>query len=219
MQKPRFLSKIEGVKRIYRTNKGYLISEVIVSIFILILTFSSAITLVVYGYRAINFNRNSLVAGMLVKQCSESIIGLRDTNWLRFSYNKNGCWNMNDITCPGVALAAGNYTLEVSFSGAPVFTQTADDLDLMDGITDSDKTFLLNYFDADLTFDSDGDGNQTNDQDAYTTGVGLGESKFYRIMEITITDGATYIDAVCKVIWQEGSEEKKIEVPVSLTNY
>jgi hypothetical protein len=171
------------------------------------MTFSSAIALVVYGYRAINFNRNSLVAGMLVKQCSESLIGLRDTNWLRFSYDKKNCWNMNDISCPGVALAAG------------IFTQTADDLDLSDGASDSDKTFLLNYFDADPAFDSDKDGNPTNDQDAYTTGVGLGESKFYRIIQITNTDGATYIDALCKIAWLEGSDEKKIEVPVSLTNY
>ena len=225
MQNPLFLSKILSVKRIYKTNKGYLLSEVLLSIFIMIMTASTTVALVVYGFRAINYNKNSLVAGMLVKECSESLIGLRDTNWLRFSYDKKNCWNKNDDVCvSGKILSAGNYVLEVSFSGASVFTEINDNaLDLSDGVSDSDNPYLLNYFDITPGVNTDKVGSDSDDRDAFTTGPGTA-SKFYRMMQVINTDGlpaipATFIDASCTVAWMEGNDPKKIEIPVSLTNY
>jgi len=210
------------MKRLYKTNKGYLLSEVLVAISILMMTIFSAVGLVVYGYGAINYNKDSLVAKMLVKECSESLIGLRNTNLLRFSYDKNNCWNVNDNECPSVkTLSQGNYVLEVSFTGTSTFTPAAvDSLDLSNGVSDTDKPYLLNYFDVDSSFDSDNDGDKTNDKDAYTTGASIAESKFYRTMEITNTDGppATYLNAVCTVAWMEGSAPKKMQVSVGLTN-
>ena len=211
------------MKRIYKTNKGFLISEVLIAVFILVLAASTAIALVVHGYAAMNFNKNSLIAGMLVKECTESLRGLRDTNLLRFSYDRTNCWNVNDDECPSPLnkiLSVDSYVLEVSFTGPSTFTSIiGDPLDLSDGPGETDAPYLLNYFDIDDTVDTDGDGDSGNDRDAFTTGPGIAESKFYRMMEIIDTDGppATYIDAACTVAWMEGGDPKKIHVPVRLT--
>jgi hypothetical protein len=223
LQNPIILSKIFYVKRIYKTNKGYLLSEVLISIFILMMTASATIGVVIYGYAAMNYNKNSMVAGMLLQECSESLIGLRDTNLLRFGYDKNNCWNVNDDVCPSLnKLTVDPYILEVSLNGASTFLPSSTDvLDLSDGIGETDKTYRLNYYDLNTSFDSDGDGNNTNDEDAYTTNAGLSESKFFRTMEIVLTDGppATYIDGVCKVAWMEGNDPKQMQIPVHLTVY
>lgn len=204
-----------------------MIVEALLAVTMIIMTVASSVYLLVYGYAAVNYNKNSLVAGMLALECKESLRGLRDTNWIRFSYDKENCWNTNSDTCPAASYFATptSYRLELTYTGAPFFTTAVHKLplDLSNGIDSTDDYYQLNYLDSDDTFDSDGDGNPANDEDVYTTAAGTGESKFFRMMEIVSIDPAappiTTINARCVVAWMEGNDPKKVDVPVVLTNY
>jgi len=209
-----------------KSKKGFLIVEALLAVTIVMMTVTTAVFLVVYGYAAVNYNKNSLIAGMLTLECKESLRGLRDTNWARFSYDKKNCWNANSDTCSGVDYIGSQdfYRLELDYINAPSFVENpATALDLSNGVDTTDDFYRLNYLDTNLLFDSDSDGDFTNDEDIYTTGAGIGESKFYRMMEVTSTvplvPPFTTINARCVTAWMEGNDPKKIDLPVTLTNY
>jgi type II secretory pathway pseudopilin PulG len=210
-----------------KSKKGFLIVEALLSITIIMMTIATAVFLVVYGYSAVSYNKNSLVAGMLALECKESLRGLRDTNWIRFSYDKEKCWNSNSDTCPAVNYFATptSYRLELNYISAPYFSVPGHktSLDLSDGIDATDDFYQLNFLDSDALFDSNNDGDSANDEDVYTTAAGTGESKFYRMMVIDSINPAvppiTEINARCVVAWMEGNDPKKIDLPIVLTNY
>jgi hypothetical protein len=206
------------------TKKGFLIVEALMAITILIMTVASSIYLVVWGFQAVNFNKNSMVAGMLVQECEQSLRGLRDTNWLRFSYDKTNCWNSNSNACPAPEVFQNEYyRLEMPLTDAPNFKISTfkAPLDLSDGVDPADNFFLLYYTDMDPAVDSDGDGDKTNDKEGFVNDAGIEPSKFYRMMQIISIDAipATITNAKCVVGWMEGNDPKKIELPIIITNY
>lgn len=197
--------------------KGFLLVEVLISIFILIMVAATGVSLVVYGYRAINYNGNSMEASWLAQECANTLRGIRDTNWLRFSYDKENCWHMagTDGCAPGSAIQGGHYTLEISpaDSATPPRLQLQDDgLSLENGISDDDETFRLHYHSLEKSGEAE---RQFLSHDADDS---IGESKFFRVLEV-VSAGDERIDAVCTVAWFEGSRVETITLPATITSY
>jgi len=215
------------VPKITNRKSGFVIVEVLISVAILSMLAAAGIGLVTMGYRAINFNAHSIEATWLAQQGANSLRGLRDTNWLRFGYNKTTCWKIvGDACTTGTPLDTGNYIIDISLNGPIILNKISDltdpELDLTDGITGDEKFFRLDYIDRDNVEDSDNDGDSVNDKDylahkAMTAGA-ISPSIYYRIIKITNATDPD-IEASIEVHWLESGAPKKIAIPVTLTNY
>lgn len=201
---------------------GFVLVEVLISVAILLMLASTGIGLVTMGYRAISFNAHSIEATWLAQQGANSLRGLRDTNWLRFGYNKTDCWKIvGDACLTGTPLDTGNYIIDISLDGPIVLKNVSDltdpELDLSDGINNDDSDFRLDYIDRDNTEDSDNDKDDTNDKDYLSHAAGQ-SSIYYRTVQITNATDPN-IEASVEVHWLESGAPKKIAIPVTLTNY
>jgi len=214
----------------YKTNPGFLLVEAIMAITILIMVSATSISLLVMGFRAINMNKHSLEASWLAQEGAESLRGLRNTNWLRFGYDKKNCWTIaTSNKCSSTSKISGTksapaiYSLGVSLSKPPILTVEKNQIDLSKGENASEnKSFLLYYQDIDPTTDYDGDGKKDNDKQyigpknaTYTT---VEATKYYRQIE-TYVFNPNQVEATITVGWYEGSTPHAVKLPVTLTNY
>lgn len=202
-----------------KIRSGFLLVEALISIGILIMVASTGITLLVLAQRAINFNANSLEASWLAQEGVNSFRGLRDSNWLRYSYDKGNCWDIAEGPCNGARIQTGTYRLETSLTELPVLTGTTQPVDLSDGVDLEDEEYLLYYQDLDPATDYDGDGEIDNDLQFVGHGGGVKASKFFREFDVNKLISTNEIEAVVNVHWLEGSSPKKISLPVTITNY
>ncbi|MBA4336418.1 hypothetical protein C0416_01415 [bacterium] len=215
-----------------KTNHGFLLVETIISITILVMIAATSISLLIMGHRAINMNKNSLEASWIAQESAESLRGLRDTNWIRYGFDKENCWNIAGETCDppltvitftGAIGTPGTYFLETSLDGAPKLIEGKYPLDLKKGPDNEENAkYLLYYQDIDPANDYDDDGTTNNDKQ-YIGPKGAGytvvePSKYYRAIEtMLVADGE--IEATAIVGWYEGSTPHQINLPVTLTNY
>lgn len=199
--------------------KGFLLVEVLIAIFILIMVSATGISLVVYGYRAINYNGHSMEASWLAQEGANALRGLRDTNWLRFGYDKENCWNMAGDNCaPEYRIQQEDYIMLAPPDKEPVLKEISKPLDLSDGVNNDDEVYQLHYQDLDPATDTDGDKITDNDHDFVGHLAGVEESKFFRTVKVTSITADT-IEMVCTVQWLEGSQVEEIALPVVITNY
>jgi hypothetical protein len=112
------------------------ILEVLVAIFVVALGSSAATSLVVDAMQANGLSRDNLIAMNLAVEGAEAVREIRDSNWLKFSYDRENCWNMqpDKPVCGATAdlIDNGNYTpfLDTSTMGWKLELQTGTDLDL-----------------------------------------------------------------------------------------
>ena len=215
-----------------KTNSGFLLVEAIISITILIMVAATSISLLVMGHRAINVNEHSLEASWLAQEAAESLRGLRDTNWIRYGYNKEGCWtSTSNVKCDpgginnlsGSEASPNQFILATSLTDPPTLVQAKDPLELAEGPeANMNLPFLLYYQDLDNTVDYDGDGITDNDKEYIgpdTAGYTIVEpSKYYRQVE-TWQVAPGHFEAIVTTGWYEGSTPHEIKLPVTLTNY
>lgn len=179
-------------------NKGFLLVEAMISITILLMVSATAITLLILANQAIRFNAHSLEAGWIAQEGINGVRGLRDTNWIRFSYDKELCWASISSTCPGSNMTTGQfYRLETSLSDPPELTLATAALVLDDE---------YNLF------------KQTDGRITHEALIGAEPTIYYRQIEIETNNGHQ-IEAKITVAWLEGQDQKMIQLPIILTNY
>lgn len=183
---------------------GFLLVEAMISITILLMVSATAITLLIYANKAIQFNAHSLEASWIAQEGINGIRGLRDTNWIRFSYDKETCWDAITDTCDGTTrMTEGYYRIENSLTEPPQLAQTTTELDLTDGNSSNNDEYKIF---------KDEKGNLSHDE----TGE---QTIYYRSVQIIQNTGSR-IDAAIRVSWLESNQqEKNIELPIILTNY
>lgn len=217
---------------VYNKKAGFLLVEAIISIVIILMVTATSITLLVMGHRSINLNEHSLEASWLAQEGAETLRGLRDTNWIRYGYDKKACWNSTSNTeCDpsGVHMLAGTkdnpskYILTQPLTQPPTVEQAKDALSPDLGSENPANTpFLLYYYDLDDGADLDGDGVEDNDKQYiapdFAPYTKVEPTKFYRqIQTYEVEEG--YIEGLVTVAWYEGSKPYTINLPVTLTNY
>jgi len=181
-----------------RKQSGFLLVEAMISITILLMVSATAITLLILANHAIRYNAHSLEAGRIAQEGINGIRGLRDTNWIRFSYDKETCWASISSTCPGSIMTTGEfYRLETSLSEPPELTGTT-----ASAIIDAEYN-LNKQTDGRITHETPGDEEPTI---------------YYRSIEVEENNGHQ-ITAKVTVAWLEGQNQKSIQLPIILTNY
>lgn len=185
----------------HKQSKGFLLVEALISITILLMVAATTVTLLIMANRAINFNEHSLEASWIAQEGVNHFRGIRDTNWIRFGYDKANCWKMAGATCPGSEITDGNYALTGDIYDIPELQATVTALNLTDGIDSTDEAYQLFY-------QPDGTVSDTSSAEP---------SRFYR--EFSVTINGDYLEAVCTVAWLESGDEKRIALPITLTNF
>lgn len=231
-----FLSTIRQ-KLLKGKRPGETLIEVIMAIFVVAVGSAAATSLIVTAIQANSFSRDNLIALNLAVEGIEAMRNVRDSNWLRFGFDKENCWNLDPeqtactaLTITTSAIDAGDYTVDLNPNTFQwTLTKiTTGALNLADGTSDAD--YQLNYVDA-TAADSDGNGVLTDDPDLYVsknivvalTLVSTGESKFYRSIVVTYPAVCPSLnkcmDITSTVQWKVGNRVDKVQLKSSLTNY
>lgn len=185
-------------------HKGFLLVEAMISITILLMVSATAITLLIYANQAIRFNAHSLEASWIAQEGINGFRGLRDTNWIRYSYDKEKCWDATTDVCDGtIKMDPDFYRLETSLTGPPQMSLASVALDLENGIQSNNDDYRIYVDETDGSLSHD----NTNEP-----------TIFYRQIEIQSNDGSK-IEAVVTVAWLEGQKQKTIDLPATITNY
>ncbi len=191
-------------KNSQKFRRGESLVEVIMAIFVVALGASVATSLIISALQSNEFSRDNLIALNLAAEGIEAMRSIRDANWLKFSYDKQNCWNMmpNVTNCqdPAATTIAAtnsttNYTVDLGLNKnlydwglAPV----SSILNLNMPGTGSDP-FQLWYYDIDSS-----DGSGSHDMLASLSAAGgtkNGSSSFYRMIQVSYpTSGPSSCD-------------------------
>ena len=191
--------------------KGESLVEVIMAIFVVALGSGVATSLIVSALQANLFSRDNLVALNLAVEGIEAVREIRDANWLRFSYNKDQCWNMRpDATACGPVniIAEGKYAVLLdaasyawNISPTPI---TAGNLDLENSPDSVNSLYQLYYSDTTPSM--------------YVTSITSNASPFYRM--VTISYPSPEIMSVSVLVqWKSQGVTHQVSLQTTLTNY
>jgi len=218
--------------------------EVIMAIFIVAMGSAVATSLIIAALQSNAFSRDNLIALNLAVEGIEAMREIRDANWLRFSYDKTGCWNMRpEVTdCQSVSAepiaeadgATSGYTVDLDLT-PNLYSWSIPDpgitpkLDL--STAGDDEAYRLFYYDIDTAVNSDGDGDADDDHDLLATpGIDVpisaaqtDASRFYRMVTVDypLDDPVTdqEMDVISTVQWTSQSVKHQVVLTTKLTNY
>jgi hypothetical protein len=167
--------------------------EVIIALFIITIGSGAATSLIVNGMQVNAFNKDSLLADSLLHEAKEMIINFRDSNRLKYSSDKEKCWNMDPAKSPSdpcnetKEIKPGQYSLDWNpVSNRFFLTSVSEKLDLKNNQLNSNDNYLLAYYNA-------GSDSQllvsSNYIDSFLGSNSNGPSKFYRMVEINYPAG------------------------------
>lgn len=226
------------------SRRGESIVEVIVAVFVVALGSGVATTLIVTALQSNSFSRDNLIGLNLAVEGIEAMRTIRDTNWLRFSSNKEDCWNMmpdkgsdiDDCNDPNNLIGANNmtnFTVDLDPKNyqwllAPI---NAQPLDLEKG--QFNDVYRLGYADIDQAVDSDKNGKPADDKDLFATStylqnnpnqgfVKVGDSGFYRMVTVQYIvkpEEADSITVVSTVQWKSNGVVHSVILQAHLINY
>ena len=201
--------------------------EVVVAVFVVVMGSAVAMTLIVNSMRANSFSKDNLVALNLAVEGLEAVRNIRDTNWMKFGFDKTNCWNLVPGSGPGDCsplydqIAEGYYTADLNpISYEFDLGAVSAGLDLNSALATNDD-YRLGYVDL---------GTVAGTQDILITedeitGLGLtdaGDSKFYREIYIRYdtSDPTTgeIMYVVSTVQWDQNGVHEVV-LTTSLSNY
>jgi len=96
--------------------------EVIISIFIVAMGSGVATSLIISALQSNSFSRDNLIATNLAVEGIEAMRAIRDANWLKFSSDKEKCWDMRpegtfdncEALTPTHKIEDGNYIIDLN---------------------------------------------------------------------------------------------------------
>jgi len=191
--------------------KGESLVEVIMAIFVVALGSGVATSLIISALQANSFSRDNLIALNLAVEGIEAIREIRDANWLRFSYNKEQCWNIRPDASDcetGTRIAVGPYTVNLDTTSYnwnipnPALTGNLN----LDHPDDTINNQYRLYYDASHTM--------------YTPPGAPGNEKspFYRMVSIGYpNDEMMSISSL--VQWKSQGVTHQVSLQTTLTNY
>lgn len=207
--------------------------EVILALFVVSVGAGAATVLIVSSIRANSFSKDNLVALNLAVEGVEAIRNIRDTNWVKFAYDKENCWYMkpemgstNSCTNAGNKIADGYYTIDLNpenYSWGLNMVPSGSKLDLSTNSTANDD-YRLHFLDINNTDGLDdhdiyvSENTHTSALPPVTPGE---ESKFYRMVTVEMNDPAKNdaMTVTSLVQWRDGSAVHKVQFSSTLTNY
>lgn len=216
--------------------------EVIMAIFIILIGSGAATVLIVSSMQANTFNKDNLVGMNLAVEGMEAVRIIRDTNWIKFSYDKANCWNMHPDTTvgdncldPNNIIAADNYTINLNPTNYSwTLTSEGIPLDLKNLDAASNENYRMVFIDTDDGFDSNSNGVLTDDTDLMVSKEGAnlaftqalmpetGQTRFYRMITISYPNAPDMdiMNVESLVQWRTSSAVvHQVKLSSSLTNF
>ncbi len=209
-------------KNLQSGRKAESLVEVIIAIFVVAIGSSVATSLIVTALQSNSFSRDNLVALNLAEEGLEAMRSTRDTNWLKYSFDKTNCWNLlpNKTVCtPPVSASdtiGGNgtqyYVAELDANYVWQLSAESTALDLNNSNLPN-SLFKLQVVQRDGTFFSPNLLKQYAEikSDAQ-------DGKFYRMLQISNVSGDS-MDVRSIVQWLEGGRVHQVALDSRLTNY
>ena len=213
------------------------------AVFIVATGSAAATTLIVTALQANTFSRDNLIALNLAVEGIEAMRNIRDTNWLKFGYDKENCWNLLPGAAPGTdctvaanLIAEDSYTIELDPSiYAWGLTPVGTPLDLSAELATNDD-YQLGFIDVTPGIDTNSDGDDANDRDLYVTSEYIdfaltdlgftnnGTSNFYRMVQVTYSDELLPADSEEMIVnsvvgWTAANIPHRVSLSTTLTNY
>ncbi len=205
--------------------------EVIIAIFVVSLGAGIASTLVVSALQSNSFSRDNLLALNLAVEGIEAMRDIRDTNWLKFSFDRKNCWDLipRAAACvdPNLKIEDANYTvyLDKSYNWQLISVGTdsgsALDLDAVNKSTNSSYQLAI------LTSGGSSEkkiysSNKTlNENPSSFTNLAQNDpfyDRFYRMIQVNHLD-ANSISVTSVVQWKSQNVVHSIKLSTLLTNY
>lgn len=214
--------------------------EVIVAIFVVSMGAAAATTLIVTAMQSNVFSKDNLIGLNLAVEGIEAMRNIRDTNWIKFGFDKDSCWNIVPEAGPGdctpdanliepdvyaMVLKPDTYAWQLS---APMVDNA---LDLKNGALEAaNEHYRLGFLDT-SDEDTNGNGEAFDDPDLYVAEPFKGDptpdpgvSKFYRMVEVTYPesgDAAADNEMQVRVLvqWRGGNAVHSIDLSSTLNNY
>ena len=213
-------------KRFFRAET---LIEVVIALFVVALGATTGTSLIITALQSNSFSRDNLIALNLATEGIEAMRNIRDTNWLRFGFNKPNCWNMRPViaSCNDVnnLIGEGNFTIDLDINTMEwsLSESQSQPLNLANGNSVANEYYRLKYIDLD----------GGKDQELYISGqIKLypgspmainGDSKFYRMVQVDYpnNDPSTADEmAVTSVVqWQAQGVSHQVVLTTKLTNY
>ena len=222
----------------YKKRRGDTLLEIIISLFIVALGTASATELVVNATRTNSYSKNTLVALNLAIEGVEAVRNIRDSNWLKYSYDKDHCWNMKPemiSTAPctlDALIASGNYTVDLDIANMKWYLKASEGiLDMVNNPTANYSDFNLKK--AKITFNG-------SDKTMYLSANGMASStcmiepdcfidttspssQFYRMVSVNYDsvhpNTAEQVRVSSIVQWMESGRPQQVEVDTLIANY
>jgi len=239
-----FVSQKLDVQNLKGLKKAESLVEVIIAIFVVALGSGVATSLIVSALQANAFSRDNLTALNLAVEGIEAMRAIRDENWLKFSSDKENCWNLRpeenvgqDCTVITAKIASGHYTADLELDpnnygwGLPTGISSA--LDLENNGADNEK-YQLDYYDIDTAVNSDNLGTASDDHDIFATkglsalplnAADSGSSQFYRMIQVDYPSTCATapkcdeMDVISLVQWRSQGTVHQILLTSQLTDY
>ncbi len=200
-----------GSKKYIFGQKGSIMMQVLVSLFILSLGLSGALAVIVAAIESNKTNQQRMIATNLAQEGMEGFRSIRDTNWLTYSSNLRECWHFwedtnedgvlgNDSSCTPDGNGQNDHPWTFVASEAPTDTPLF--------IVDFDSTNFRWKYIPDTLFDNiSGTPDYTDGHKLYTKTINgnlfythdksgtTTESVFSRKMEMYFIDNPTFDDS------------------------
>jgi hypothetical protein len=186
------------------------------AIFVVATGSATATSLIVSSLQSNAFSRDNLIGLNLAVEGLEAVRNIRDTNWLKFGYDKKTCWNvmpgLDVIDCSGAGyIDAGNYTVSLDTATMSWSLNSITGLLQLDGgNVDTNNQYRLYN-------------NETSNLYVAVSTPPNTESRFFRMVTISYSDpsviGATQMFVTSTVQWKAGSLTHQAVLRTLLTNY
>lgn len=211
--------------------------EVIMSIFVVALGSAAATSLVISALQTNGLTRDNLLAMNLATEVVEGVRNVRDSNWIKFAFDKQHCWNMAPaatVCVDSKKMSPGKYAISLNIENMkwdntmPGMPGANPGLDLNDpALAANNELYRLDFKDLDLDVDTNGDGILVNDPDMFvikgTGTAAAGTSKFYRMVKIEYPTGDPLTDqeftVTALVQWKERALVHEVRIISNLSNY
>ena len=214
------------MKKIVINKKGTSLVEVLIALFILVISGTAITTLLITSMHAASISAEKLVATNLAREGVEGVVNMVNTNWLRFPSNEK-CWDVIDDQFTDVGDCTGKIEDDYYI------------LKLYDGPVDSPFKWTLKSVgsgdDEELELELEADNKEAMKKYCLQEFEGPPESreglllqdenpisctKYYRQITVTYPGGEENksMEVTSKVQWLHSSEPKTVEATTTLYN-
>jgi type II secretory pathway pseudopilin PulG len=194
--------------------------EVIIAIFVVGLGAAVATSLIVTALQSNNFSRDSLIALNLAEEGLEAVRSVRDTNWLKYGFDKESCWNLlPGKTCvanpPATDRISGNYAVELDNNYIWQLHPKTQILDLENATPLLNDAYKLKVVNRDGAFFYTPNENSTYSEVTANPQTG----RFYRMVQVNNSTDPGSMDVKSTVQWIAQGKAHTIFLDTKLTNY